>query len=99
MNSTEVEQAIKDLTYPRPTDFNDKADWRIAQTEYRVEEKALEQQWKAWLIEEYAFDFSEKVQEEIFRRAWDDGHSSGYHNVENYFQEYADFANMVLQGS
>lgn len=56
----------------------------------------LEAQWRAWLADEYASDLSSVAQSLIYTKAWEDGHSSGYNDVEHYYSEHADFARQVI---
>ena len=44
------------------------------------------------LADEYAHDLPEEVQDKIFDRAWDSGHSSGYPQVAQDYEELAEFA-------
>jgi hypothetical protein len=62
---------------------------------YDTAERELVEQWKNWLVAEFCPDASAKVAAEIYRRAWDEGHSSGYNEVANHYQEFADFASFV----
>lgn len=99
MDSKQAEDAVKALDYPSYSKFGvkRKKEWVTAQGDYRDAVQSIEEQWKSWLVEEYAFDLPEVVQEEIMTMAWSDGHHAGYQNVEGYFEKYADFANLVAR--
>lgn len=50
----------------------------------RVEE--LEEEWKNWLFTEEEVEKNPK-REQCFELAWNEGHSNGYEEVENYFRK------------
>lgn len=90
MNTTELEAATRAVPYPRDVPREKRVE---AHREYDRQIKALEDQWAAWLYEEYSAHFASLAQHvEIFDRAWSEGHASGYFSVEN---EYLDLANWV----
>jgi len=41
-------------------------------------------------------NFNEEIAKLIFFKAWEDGHSCGYHEVENYISMYEDFVEDIL---
>lgn len=56
------------------------------------------QAWIDYLAEQYLHPFaSGDVVAEIFRLAWDYGHSSGYSEVEIHFQDLAEIANIAYR--
>lgn len=59
---------------------------------YRAQVRELETQWQEWLNEEYAPFLSSQSANEIYARAWEDGHASGYSEVESI---YVDLASIV----
>ena len=67
--------------------------------EYHTKLNAVYAQWAAWLAVEYAYGLPEGIFSGLFERAWEDGHSSGLTSVENYYQEYADFARKVVEAA
>jgi len=94
ISTEEIRAAIASLPdYPNGKDERGERD-RI-RTENRFATNQLEKRWGAWLADEYASDVPAAAHAEIYRMAWDDGHSSGYEEVENRYQEYADFARKV----
>lgn len=50
----------------------------------------LEADWRPWLASENGVShLSQETQDAIFRFAWEEGHSSGYSEVENYYVDVA----------
>jgi hypothetical protein len=100
LTTRELEEATAALVYPRFSGVRsdaarqkldaDRAAWKAA-------EKELEGQWKNWLNLTYCYDLPDEVANEIFVRAWSDGHSSGYNSVENAYEAYATFAEFVVK--
>ena len=58
-------------------------------SEYRNEENRLYEAFKHDLFEEYGVKDNPK-RDKLFNLAWEEGHSSGYYEVENYFSELVD---------
>ena len=96
LTTTELNAATRALVYPHSTgNRSDRPARDAALAKYRADEKALEAEWALWLGDEYAGDLPASVHAEIYRRAWNDGHSEGYYAVESRYEEYAEFAIMV----
>lgn len=93
MNAAEAEAAIKALEYPTG---GDKAERAERMNEYRQARTEIELQFKQWLADEYAYEESPKIQDRVWGKAWEHGHSSGYFDVENYYIDYAEFAQAVI---
>jgi len=87
LSTDEVTAAVQALVYPERTNIN--ANANIAFREYRENTRALELRWARWLGDEYASVVSESTQAAIFVKAWEDGHSSGYGNVESVYEDLA----------
>lgn len=64
---------------------------------YYAQLASAEASWRAWLFSEYAWDLSEKTREKIYSKAWEDGHSSGYYEVEHHFSELCDLVTEILK--
>lgn len=62
---------------------------------YREQTRELESQWRAWLASEYAPEVPEAAQEAIWNYAWEEGHASGYDEVEMHYRDLADIANLA----
>lgn len=61
-------------------------DYRIELEKYNNETKRLNEMFKIDLFEEYGIENYPK-KEKVFEYAWDRGHSSGFSEVEIYFEE------------
>lgn len=51
--------------------------------------------WRSWLHREYLNGFGRETADAVYRKAWEDGHSSGYREVEMHYQELADIVKTV----
>lgn len=63
-----------------------------ARLSWRQREGEIREQFGKDLADEYAADLPEAVQDKIFQRAWVSGHSSGYPQVAQDYEELAEFA-------
>lgn len=97
MDANEITAADNALDYPFRTNFPDVESYNAARVVYYTEKSALETQFRHWLAEEYASFFPASVQDLIWGKAWADGHSSGYGDVEHHYQELAQFAEEVIR--
>ena len=52
---------------------------------YRAAVAELEAEWREWLFQEHADDMSTEAAQVVFARAWEEGHASGYSEVEMHF--------------
>ena len=95
MNAEEATLAQKALTYPLRSEFPDMESYKAAREEHGEEVSEITGQFRDWLEFEYAGSFPTQVQDLIFHKAWEDGHSSGYFEVEGFYEDYADFAEKV----
>ncbi len=55
-----------------------------------------EQRWQNWLHETYGYGINYNRHRMIFSKAWADGHSAGYQEVEYYYGELCDFVTEIL---
>lgn len=94
-------ESISALTYPSRPDKRTRVateEYLLATKTYREDERALRDQWQAWLVSEYLpFNTPRKVTEKMFAMAWERGHSEGYRRVENEFEELADLVTLAIQ--
>lgn len=88
LSRIEAEDAYDALKYPGRKD-------RFAYDAYQAEIKAIELQFRFWLEAEYASGLPTILLDEIWDQAWSDGHSSGYHEVENYYEDRAEFVRKI----
>ena len=51
--------------------------------------------WENYLHGSYAPDLPRSVHDKVSGKAWQMGHSSGYHEVENYYSELIDMVSEV----
>lgn len=65
---------------------------QLALQNYRARDYEIRIEFQNDLADEYAADLPKGVTVEIFRRAWDSGHSSGYGQVAQDYEELAEFA-------
>lgn len=93
--------AIAALPYPSIEDHRrDRAKHTEAVKAYREQERALRDQWQAWLADEYAPAGlpSKRQRDLIFAKAWDHQHADGYRAVEHEYEDLSDFLTKILAG-
>lgn len=90
LTTAELEEATAALPFPRKATVEACAQWnaKIA---------VLEAQWAEWLKQESWVELPKSLRDEIFEKAWADGHSNGYDAVEEAYGRYADFAQSAIQ--
>lgn len=94
LNAHETEEAIRSL--PSVVAIKDR-DARVAQDVSNREAKnGFEAQFRAYLEDTYASEIPAGAHGAIFSKAWADGHSSGYGEVEMHYQDLAELALTVL---
>jgi len=97
LSSAEADEASRSLSYPHLGAAGVTRENRAARLEaYRQAESEITAQHRLWLEENYNEGFAQAVLDRIYQRAWDDGHSGGYHEVENYYDEHSTFAQFVI---
>ena len=94
MNTKRLTDAVAHLQFPAWT--GDKEEYRVARKAWGQQISELEKEWKGWLGDQYASDINTSGRELIFSRAWEVGHSSGYHEVEMHYIDLADFGRAFL---
>lgn len=73
--------------------------WGMTSSDHRernLKISALNAQWAEFLAEEYAYDLPVSLHANLFEKAWEEGHSSGYDSVESCYEDYAAFARKVI---
>lgn len=95
MNSHELTLATRNIPYPSTASHPNKEERKNARDTYYTKRGELEKQWREWLDSTYAAHLPSPVRGLIFSKAWEDGHSSGYYEVESKYEEYADFVDEV----
>lgn len=76
--------------------FGTSRDERLA---YQAHQGEVRAEFATRLHKEYAPDLSDAVHAEVFRRAWDEGHSAGFYEVTWRYEELAEFAEFVQKNS
>jgi len=83
-------------SYPSPAAYPSKYDRSVALTEYQNKVNALVSEWKTWLFDDYASHLNAAQQEVLYTKAYADGHSNGYREIENEFAELAELATSLF---
>lgn len=94
MDTKELTDSIDALTYPS---YGDREERLAARQVYNEQRAKLEKQWKDWLHKEYAPSFSEDLHNHVYGKAWEDGHSYGYHEVEIHYEDLVDFVAKAIE--
>lgn len=92
MNAQQAADAVKALPYPKSGDYDTKEEWQAARRAYQESWGKVTQEFAEYLAATYAPWLVKQTQDMIWRKAWEDGHSSGYSEVENYYMDLASFA-------
>ena len=58
---------------------------------------SIESSWKEWLYQDAAPDLSKEAADLIFQKAWDDGHSGGYEEVDMHFRDLVALVQSVME--
>jgi hypothetical protein len=87
---------------PYPSTFTEEE--RVeARRVYTVQRAELQREFAAELADEYLSGIPRgrraSIAESVFRMAWEEGHSSGYGEVENRYIDFADFALQVYRAA
>lgn len=96
MNAQQLTEATNRLTYPSSASHPDKGERKAARDTYYTERSALERQWRDWLHKEHAPGFPAELDSLVFQKAWGEGHSSGYHEVENIYENLTEFVTKAI---
>lgn len=95
MNTSQLIAATSNIKYPSCHGMN--RDEKVAaHGEYYESITALQAEWKLWLAAEYAGDLNQKARDAIYAKAWSDGHSSGYSEIEYHYIELAELVRTAL---
>ena len=98
LSTDELMEATAALVYPRGVTPN--AKYQAAREQYRADTNALEAEWELWLAAEYlSSSVPTEAAKAVFRKAWADGHSSGYQEVEGHYEELADLVNLTVRAT
>lgn len=67
-------------------------------SKYREAIRQIEEEFAASLSEEYLEPSAQPASKKVFDYAWAEGHSEGYHMVEQIYEEIAEIANAAAKG-
>lgn len=87
LSTVDLHNATSSLTY---------GDTVTERQNYRAQVRDLETQWQEWLHEEYASFLSSQSANEIYVQAWENGHASGYSEVESIYVDLASFVQRIF---
>lgn len=91
--SKKASEAVRALIYPSARD----PEARLA---YREKVNDIRGDFAKDLAEEYlpdvADNYSEQIPKAVFAKAWEQGHASGFSDVENHYIDLADLVNLVI---
>lgn len=104
LTTTELIAATDAIVYPshpgRTAAATVREEYNTALLEYRQSYRDLENQWALWLADEHLDNgVPIEVADALYRQAWEDGHSSGYNEVENRYQELANLVNLAVRAA
>lgn len=94
LNANEAIAAVDALTYPSA--IKDRDERVAAHAEYRAATNRITAEFREWLADEYASAMPANVQMKVWEKAWEDGHSYGYREVENHYMDLAEFAEFAF---
>lgn len=94
LNANETIAAINALVYP--SGIADRDERVAAHAVYRAETSRIHGEFRDWLAYEYASSMPANVQSKIWEKAWEDGHSGGYNEVEGHYKDYVEFAEVAF---
>src|SRR4030095_6895683 len=97
MNTDELVQAIRNL--PTPKWQADREKYLVDQEAWKAQQAELEKKWKEWLGERYASDINTSGKDLIYSRAFSQGHSAGYYDIENEYIDLSEFASAFLNAA
>lgn len=94
LSTTELIATLDTIPYPHGVSREERP---TAMRAYNEKRGALIAQWKEWLHDVYADGFSTQAADVIYAKAWEDGHSSGYREVEMWYQELSDLVTKIKE--
>jgi hypothetical protein len=94
LNAAETIAAIDALTYPRG--IADRDERVAAHRAYNESVSKIVGEFRDFLADQYAPRLPAEVQARIWGKSWEDGHSSGYNEVEGHYLDNADFAEFAF---
>lgn len=84
------------IPYPDRADYADRSEHSEAMLAYRAARREVDKAFGVALADAYLESIAESrrqaIGEQIFPLAWENGHESGYHQVENHYIDFAEVA-------
>jgi len=105
IDTNELYERLRDIDkeYARLPETKTTQERHARREEYRQKVAKLESQWRKNLYNEFAGGIPDEAADAVYAKAYADGHSSGYNEVENEFRELTDLVrnaiNIVKFGS
>jgi len=98
LSSAEAEEADRSLPYPHLGADGVTPENRAALLEaYWSKSNEIGAKHRLYLEQNYTSDISSSViLDRLYQQAWDQGHSGGYHEVENCYDNYTTFLKFVI---
>lgn len=84
----------KDVPYPTLSEYADKESWRNARNTWHDVQNLRVLEFSKDLFKYHGVE-QDPANSLIYAKAWEDGHSSGLHEVASLFEDYLDFLNSV----
>jgi len=97
LDTNALNTAVKALTYPTYDGAQTREELAQLRREYQEATGLLVAEWVEFLKDEHGYDLPAAAQSAVYSKAWEDGHSSGYQEVESCYMNLADFARTVRQ--
>ncbi len=91
MNANEATAAIRNLTYAK----YDTPEGEL----YSSEQARITNEFKEYLVDEYAFNLPATTHSALWSKAWEDGHSYGFGEIESHYANIVEFAEELLKAS
>ena len=73
-------------------------EWKVSHDALWKKQKELMDNFRERLADEFLSMFPESITDLVYRRAWDDGHSSGLSEVINHYRDLAEFVENIIKG-
>jgi hypothetical protein len=97
LNAEQATAADKAIPYYGKQTFNSKEERHEAVLAYKAERTKVTQEFRAYLEDTYSWGHSQKDKDLLWTAAWENGHSSGFHEVEGFYNEYTDLSTEELE--
>lgn len=89
LNGIDADEATRKLQYVRPGE--------PGHEEYEAAYKNIALQFELYLHSVYLEQFPVEIADIVYQKAYEDGHASGYSEIETWYQEEAEFLRKVFR--